>query len=157
MKNRLRFGFTMAELVVAMMVASFLVTLVTGGAFTLYYNFMRSEERAENLTALAEAGGALSQVALNTDTFLRHPADDYTFTENECVLYREGRVVSLAYADDSFIIKDGTCDTVIRGVTDCEFRYLSEEGYETGEGEFPALVVLSLDVEGSSLEMSFAP
>ena len=70
-------GYSLIEMVIAISIATLLITSIVGGVFILHRGFIRTEENAVVIEKMAKFFELLSGNVLNPDIHPHHPIDQY--------------------------------------------------------------------------------
>jgi hypothetical protein len=125
------------ELVVAVTVATMLITIVVSSTYVLHRGFIRNEQHAERIKSTADFMRQVSADALNPDIYPHHPADSYVLEEKTISMYANGGPVTYTMENGVFTIDRSGTTMTYQTISDFTVSYFDEDGYSASSDLFP--------------------
>ncbi len=125
-------AFSLMELIIAVTLATFLISFVFWSVLVIYRGLHRAEDNSNIVREKALFFKIIADDILNTDIFPHHPSDKYVLKNNEIAFFANGGKVDYLFDDKKFRInreKDNK-DYTFEFIKDFSVSYYDRNGYK---------------------------
>lgn len=128
--HKINYGYSLIEMVIAIAVATLLMSSIIISSFILHRGFLQARNNASKLYEMSKFSKLLAFDVLNPDIHPHHPKEEYKLSDNSITFFANNGMVKYSFENKTFGIERNENISTYNFIKDFQIQYYDKDGYE---------------------------